>query len=660
MSGLKAKKLICILLCVLPVLAISACAKKKGGNEVTPAQTVPAGELGQTGDVDFFPYIKYRIEDKGKDHPGCVCGMYPGYFQTNEKSGLKIDADYNSVVKAGEITDEIKMYSDEGTFYVRMINTKAEDCTLAECTICSVLLKEDCGDFTLNENMYIGKNTYDEIYHFYSEHNLYRGEENTLIYKINDGNVYRAYQSVFPQTSEIDGIFGFEDGVLKSIRLEAPEYLYYELRKNADAHELELMGQSEVDSLMKQRNEILSELEKAFKDANVDVTIDKDTGLLAMNNDVLFDTGSYELKASAKDYIDSFFKVYTSVLFNPELNTQFQTVKFVGHTDTQGDYDLNMNLSTKRAQSVLEYCIKDSAIDDSVKEKMASLATAEGKSYDEPIYDDNGEVDMAASRRVEINFVIKTNYTKKAEAAGVNPDAVPSKTARGQYANVGYNLIDPDLYENRKEECLLTDSGPVVLVGDAILLRPGAPILPEWFDQSTEQYTIADPEIGSVESKDNSYADRKVFNYYFRGAKAGKTRVSVFCQGGKDDYTDLNQFTDIRVFDDKGEYPLTLVPNKEKIVFKKGEGEQNVKFTLCGDYSGDVWAFVYSEELSTVSSSADWIDPTTLSVDTGYAVDHDCSISVILTPAGNLDKMLGWYRIPVEVVKEKNEKKDKK
>ena len=55
-----------------------------------------------------------------------------------------------------------------------------------------------------------------------------------------------------------------------------------------------------------------------------------------------------------------------------------------------------------------------------------------------------GEVDMAASRRVEINFVIKTNYTKKAEAAGVNPDAVPSKTARGQYANVGYNLIDPD------------------------------------------------------------------------------------------------------------------------------------------------------------------------------------------------------------------------
>jgi chemotaxis protein MotB len=68
-----------------------------------------------------------------------------------------------------------------------------------------------------------------------------------------------------------------------------------------------------------------------------------------------------------------------------------------------------MELSQKRALSVAEYCLGDDSkiLTDAQLEDLRSVISATGRSYSNPVYDENGEVDMEASRRVEFLFRLK-------------------------------------------------------------------------------------------------------------------------------------------------------------------------------------------------------------------------------------------------------------
>lgn len=53
-----------------------------------------------------------------------------------------------------------------------------------------------------------------------------------------------------------------------------------------------------------------------------------------------------------------------------------------------------------------KYCLTESngIISSDQEDMLRTVLTANGKSYSDPIYQENGKVDMAASRRVEIKF----------------------------------------------------------------------------------------------------------------------------------------------------------------------------------------------------------------------------------------------------------------
>ena len=79
-----------------------------------------------------------------------------------------------------------------------------------------------------------------------------------------------------------------------------------------------------------------------------------------------------------------------------------------GYTDTSGDYVYNLELSQARALAVASYLFQDAdsflTADEltSLKEKL----TSNGHSMSNPVYSD-GEVNMDASRRVEVRFRLK-------------------------------------------------------------------------------------------------------------------------------------------------------------------------------------------------------------------------------------------------------------
>ena len=67
----------------------------------------------------------------------------------------------------------------------------------------------------------------------------------------------------------------------------------------------------------------------------------------------------------------------------------------------------NLGLSQQRALSVVEYCLSDSSLSGKQKEQLRSIITANGRSFSNPVYGENGKVDPAKSRRVEVKFRLK-------------------------------------------------------------------------------------------------------------------------------------------------------------------------------------------------------------------------------------------------------------
>ena len=95
-----------------------------------------------------------------------------------------------------------------------------------------------------------------------------------------------------------------------------------------------------------------------------------------------------------------------NVLLDEKYRDYVSEIIIEGHTDTNGSYIYNLELSQQRAFSVAKYCLTESngIISSTDVELLRSVLTANGKSYSNPIYKEDGSVDLEASRRVEILF----------------------------------------------------------------------------------------------------------------------------------------------------------------------------------------------------------------------------------------------------------------
>lgn len=101
-----------------------------------------------------------------------------------------------------------------------------------------------------------------------------------------------------------------------------------------------------------------------------------------------FDQSSPVLRAESYPELD---QLYSMLLENPALQ-----IEIVGHTDNQGDFDLNVKLSRDRCQSVIDYLV--------TKGIAKSRLKAVGRGPIDSIAPNNSEENRKKNRRVE--FVI--------------------------------------------------------------------------------------------------------------------------------------------------------------------------------------------------------------------------------------------------------------
>ena len=163
--------------------------------------------------------------------------------------------------------------------------------------------------------------------------------------------------------------------------------------------------EAQIEQLVGLKPRIIASLSSALRSAHINATVDPTDGSIALESDVLFGVGEYTLTAEGRSRIDDFLPVYLDVLFSEEYMPYIAEIIIEGHTDSTGDYITNLELSQQRAGAVASYVLSDSyrGISSEQRAKLRSLATANGRSFSDPILV-GGVEDKDASRRVVFKF----------------------------------------------------------------------------------------------------------------------------------------------------------------------------------------------------------------------------------------------------------------
>lgn len=174
-----------------------------------------------------------------------------------------------------------------------------------------------------------------------------------------------------------------------------------------DLAAFETMDEDAQNEIVEKKNNLLKDLSVAFEEAGLNVNIDSTSGEIALDSTILFGVNEYEISPEGAEFLQKFLAVYTGVVFGEEYTDFVSKILVEGHTDTNGSYEMNLELSQNRADSVLAYCLSEEAgVDPAYVDTLTGILEAVGYAYDNPIYNENGEVDMDASRRVSFRFLV--------------------------------------------------------------------------------------------------------------------------------------------------------------------------------------------------------------------------------------------------------------
>ena len=177
----------------------------------------------------------------------------------------------------------------------------------------------------------------------------------------------------------------------------------------ADGVDADSLDDNKLQEIAEKKADLYDDLKTEFEANGITVNINRSTGEIAMNSTVLFGGDSAELTAEGKAFLNKFIKAYTSIIYDEKYGGFILKTMVEGHiAPVSGTtYEGGMPLSEKRAKNVMDYCMSsETGVDTS---KLASTMETVGYSQSKPVYDADGNVDIAASRRVSFRFVVNTD-----------------------------------------------------------------------------------------------------------------------------------------------------------------------------------------------------------------------------------------------------------
>ena len=158
---------------------------------------------------------------------------------------------------------------------------------------------------------------------------------------------------------------------------------------------------AKIKSLTGIKLKVIAELKASLGNK---INIDKQNGSLRLASNILFDKGSSTLKEDSEAELEANFIEYISALIgNKNIAEHIDEIIIEGHSDSDGSYLYNLNLSQKRAFAVMNHLL---TIDYIKRNNIQEKLVASGRSYLDAIKV-NGVEDKDASRRIEVKFRLK-------------------------------------------------------------------------------------------------------------------------------------------------------------------------------------------------------------------------------------------------------------
>ncbi len=167
--------------------------------------------------------------------------------------------------------------------------------------------------------------------------------------------------------------------------------------------------QEQLDRIVGVKAEVIEELRNEFTGHNISVDIDEQTGALLLDANVMFDYDDTALLEEGEEVLSQILPIYCQVLLGEKYRDNVAEIIIDGYTDTHGDYDYNLELSQRRSLAVAQYLlsIDEEFLDSEQIALLQEKLTVNGHSMSDPVLNEDGSVNMEASRRVEVKFRLK-------------------------------------------------------------------------------------------------------------------------------------------------------------------------------------------------------------------------------------------------------------
>lgn len=177
-------------------------------------------------------------------------------------------------------------------------------------------------------------------------------------------------------------------------------------QKEASAEKLKKELDNTKETIYKLTSIKTNVIEKLRLKLGDKIEVDPKSGALRISGNILFEQGEFTLIESSKKKLTSILSEYIEVLMNDkEIKENLDKIIIEGHTNSDGDYLQNLELSQKRALSVMKFLL---ALQPDKENELQSYVTANGRSETDLIIQNNKE-DKFASRRIEIKFRLKND-----------------------------------------------------------------------------------------------------------------------------------------------------------------------------------------------------------------------------------------------------------
>ena len=129
-----------------------------------------------------------------------------------------------------------------------------------------------------------------------------------------------------------------------------------------------------------------------------------ENGNIILNEGVLFDYASSKIKDDSQQVLNKLSEVFYQFLSDPENAKYVDSIVISGHTDSTGSASGNRELSTERANSVLNYIF---ACNGSRLEAYSDYFCAAGYGATRPVESNDTDAGRSANRRIEISMILK-------------------------------------------------------------------------------------------------------------------------------------------------------------------------------------------------------------------------------------------------------------